>query len=412
MRAAGSDRDATAAQNPRWAAPPDPDRAVVEVVEEFRRQYGGEPAGVWAAPGRVNLIGEHVDYADGLCLPLALAHRTYVALSPRTDGQLRLHSVQQPDDAWEGSLDDVGAGSATGWAAYAAGVAWALREEGHDVPGFDACVDGQVPLGAGLSSSAALECAVAVAVDEVAGLGLAGDDAGRRVLARACQRAENDIAGAATGGMDQAVALRSRQGCALLLDTRDDGVEHVPLDLDAAGLTLLVVDTRAEHSLADGQYADRRSACERATEALGVASLRDVPVEGLEETLAPLEADLRPRARHVVTEIARVAAAADLLRRHRPAEVGPLLDASHASLRDDYEVSCAELDVAVEAARAGGALGARMTGGGFGGSIVALVPSDRVSGVAEAVTGAFADAGFEAPVLLEATPSAPAGRVR
>jgi galactokinase len=299
-------------------------------------------------------------------------------------------------------------------------VPWALREDGLDVPGFDAVVDGHVPLGSGLSSSAALECAVAVALDDVAGLGLAGSDAGRARLAAACVRAENDIAGAPTGGMDQAASLRAREGTALLLDCRDFEVEHVPFDLPAAGLALLVMDTRAHHSLVDGQYGSRRDACEEAAKLLGVSSLREVAVEDLDGALAriaasvddPEQADeIQRRVRHVVTEIARVRQLADLLADGRVHDVGPLLDASHASLRDDYEVSSPELDVAVEAARQAGALGARMTGGGFGGSAIALVADADVESVAAAVAAAFGREGFPAPAFLRAVPSAPAGRV-
>lgn len=396
---------------PRWAPEPDPAEAVGRVRMAFLEQFGRAPDGVWAAPGRVNLIGEHVDYAQGLCLPLALAHRTYVALSRRDGGRVSVRSLQQPDQPWDGALDEVAAGNPSGWAAYAAGVAWALAQEGHDVPGFDACVDGQVPLGGGLSSSAALECAVALALDDVAELGLGGDDAGRAALAAACQRAENEVAGAATGGMDQAAALRCRQGHALLLDSADARVAHVPLDLPGAGLALLVIDTRAVHELTDGQYGDRRKACERAACALGVESLREVDIADLDGALARLEPVLRPVARHVVTEIDRVRTTAELLRAGKVRDVGTLLDASHASLREDYRVSCAELDTAVQAARDAGALGARMTGGGFGGSAIALLPADAVAQVARAVTAAFDRRGYEAPVFLEAVPSAAAERV-
>ncbi len=401
---------------------------VERVARAFEAAHGRPPTGVWSAPGRVNVIGEHVDYNGGLCLPFALPHRTYVALAPRDDDQVTVASAQVTDadsdqgrPTWQGRLADVAPGTVDGWAAYAVGVGWALREQGHEVGGFDAVVDGLVPLGAGLSSSAALECAVALAVDEVAGLGLAASDEGRARLAAACVRAENDIAGAPTGGMDQAASLRSRAGSALLIDCLDFGVRHVPFDLAAAGLELLVVDTRAHHSLTDGQYGSRREACERAANLLGVRWLREIGPEDLEGALQrlrdgiddPEEADeTARRVRHVVTEIARVQRTVDLVDAGDLAGVGPLLDASHASLRDDYEVSCLELDVACAAALGAGALGARMTGGGFGGSAIALVRADDTEQVARAVVAAFAERHLAAPAFLRAVPSAPAQRDR
>ncbi len=391
---------------PAWSDAEGRDRAAAL----FRATYDGEPTGVWAAPGRVNLIGEHVDYNAGLCLPVALPHRTFAAVRRREDDRVRLVSAFAPGEIREVALDDVVPGGVDGWVAYAAGPAWALRQDGSALGGFDVALDSCLPVGAGLSSSAAVECAVATALSELFDLGLTDDAAGRARLAEACVRAENEVVGAPTGGMDQAVSVRSRQGSALLLDTRDHTVRQVGLGLDEAGLVVLVVDTRAAHALVDGQYAARRDACRRAAAELGVESLREVT--DLDAALARLDDDeLRRRVRHVVTEIARVGALVDLVEAGRVEETGPLLDASHASLRDDYEVSCAELDVAVEAARAGGALGARMTGGGFGGSALALVPADAVDAVAAAVASAFADRGWDAPGFLVAVPAPPAGRV-
>ena len=376
----------------------------------FERAFGGAPDGVWAAPGRVNLIGEHVDYNAGLCLPMALPHRTFVALRRRDDDRIRLVSALHPDEIWEGSVADMAPGRVSGFVAYAGGPVWALRQDGFDLGGFDMADASCVPSGAGLSSSAAIESSVAVALDEVFGLGLAGDDAGRARLAAACVRAENEVAGAPTGGMDQAAALRSRAGHALLLDASDSSVRLVPFDLAAAGLSLLVIDTRAPHALVDGQYAARREACHAAAARLGVASLREVT--DLEAALAALSDPIeRKRVRHVVTEIARVRDFVDLVQAGRVREVGPLLDASHESLRDDYEVSCDELDVAVTAARKAGALGARMTGGGFGGSAIALIEAGSADAVAEAVRDAFAAHGMGEPAFLTAIASAPAGAV-
>jgi galactokinase len=373
----------------------------------FRAAFGRDPEGRWAAPGRINLIGEHVDYAAGLCLPLALPQRTVVEAARRDDDRVRLRSTTERL-GWEGPLDAIGPDTPGGWAGYAAGVLWALRAAGHPVPGIDLLVGDSVPPGAGLSSSAALECAVAVAVDELAGLGLAETDAGRAALAHACQRAENEVVGVSTGGMDQAAALRCTAGHALLLDCLHWSVQQIPLDLAAAGLTLLVIDTRVRHRLVDGQYGQRRDTVERAAAALGFATLREASPDDLATLPDPV---LRRRARHVVTEIARVREAAGLLWQRQVHRIGPLLDESHASLRDDYEVSCAELDTAVTAARHAEALGARMTGGGFGGSAIALVPAEAADRVAGTVRAAFERAGHREPSFLTAVPSPGAARL-
>lgn len=401
-----------------WYPDPDPGPLVAALTARFAEEFGAEPDGVWAAPGRVNLIGEHVDYNGGLCLPAALAHRTFVAVRRRTDGLVRVRSLQDPA-TWEGASADIVPGGVPGWAGYAVGVPWGLVEEGLAAAdtiagGFDALVDGRVPLGAGLSSSAALECAVAVALDDLFGLGLGADDAGRARLAAACVAAERKIAGAPTGGLDQAASLRSRPGHALLIDCRDFSVDHLRLDL--GDLDVLIIDTRAHHVLTDGQYGSAREACERAAAALGVPLLGDLTPAELPAALAALEAaghgpELLDRVTHVVTEIARVAAAADALRGGRYADLGALFDASHASLRDDFRVSCAELDVACAAATGAGALGARMTGGGFGGSAIALVRADEADRVAAAVAAAFAAEGFAPPLFLRMGTAVPAGRV-
>src|SRR5699024_6619854 len=376
----------------------------------FEEAFTASPDGVWSAPGRVNLIGEHTDYNGGLCLPIALEHRTYVALRRREDDRIHLVSDREKQP-WESALGQVAPGAVRGWGAYPAGVAWALAQEGYDTGGFEAAVVSGVPYGAGLSSSAALECAFAAAFAAAPNWQGASleDDVGRAEPARMCARAENEIAGANTGGMEQAASLRATAGHALLLDTQDGSVRQFPFDLTAAGLELLVIDTRAEHALVDGQYAQRRATCEAAASTLGVATLREITPQGLPAALDRLDSqESRKRVRHVVTESARGEEFVALLEAGRVDEVGPLMDASHASLRDDYEVSCEELDVAVAAAREAGALGARMTGGGFGGSAIALVPAAATSAVADAVSAAFAAEEFAAPVFLAATAGPPA----
>lgn len=369
---------------------------------------------MWSAPGRVNIIGEHTDYNAGLCLPIALPHRTYAAAAGRADGLLSVTSLAEglggeptvvpvAEISWE---------QPGGWAGYVAGVLWALREEGYAVGGLDLVLASSVPIGAGLSSSAALSCAAAVAASEIYALDLLGHEDSRKVLAQAAIRAENDIVEAPTGGMDQTVALLAEQGHALRLDFRSGETRAVPVDLAAAGLELLVCDTRAAHDLADGQYAERRASCEQAAQALRVPALRDITVAELPDALARLDEVTGRRVRHVVSENARVEDCVDALSQHEFGEVGRLLAASHTSLRDDFEVSCPELDAVVEESMAVGALGARMTGGGFGGSAIALLPAELVDAAAAAIGARFAKEGWRAPACFTVTPSAGAGRDR
>jgi galactokinase len=317
----------------------------------------------------------------------------------------------QSNQHFELELDDIKAGNPPGWGGYVAGVLWALQDAGHEVQGIDVMVNGRVPQGAGLSSSAALECAVAVAVSDLFGLDLLLGDRARATLAAVCVHAENVIAGAPTGGMDQSASLRCLAGHALLLDCRDSSVAQVPFDLTAYGLVMVVMDTRARHALVDGQYAQRRSDCEKAARQLDVSSLREVAVNSLDEGLGRIpDRRIRARARHVVTEIERVRQTAALLRAGRLPEVGSLFDASHASMRDDFEISCVELDVAVAAATAHGALGARMTGGGFGGSAIALVPAESTDEVIRGVRAEFDANNFVIPNCFTVSAGSPARR--
>ncbi len=373
------------------------------VTLDFIRAFGRSADAVGHAPGRVNLIGEHTDYNAGLCLPVALSHATYVAGALRSDGRVQVISRQSPH-RWTGHVDRLGPGEAADWATYVAGVLWALREDGLDLQGVELAIDSTVPLGAGLSSSAAVECAVAAAVCGLVGADLSHDR--RERLVAACIRAETEVAGAPTGGMDQTVALHATAGSALLIDFDTRSTTNVPLPLAEAGLALLVTDTRVSHNLTDGGYGQRRDDCEAAASRLGVSSLREATTDQV-ETLT--DARLRKRARHVVSEIDRVPAVVGAIGSGDFEALGPLFDASHASMRNDFEISCAELDTAVGTAVEAGALAARMTGGGFGGSCVALVPEERFEAVVRAVDIAFAASGFRPPSHLRVEPSGAAG---
>lgn len=394
-----------------------PQEGISSAVELFTRTFGTDPAGVWASPGRVNLIGDHVDYNGGLCLPIALPHQTYVALSPAEDGRVRIVSDFEGVEVWEGRIEDIAPGGVEGWVAYAAGPAWVLREDGLDVGGFDAAITSCVPVGAGLSSSAAVECSMALALAELAGRPFSGDDADRARLAALCTRAENLVAGAPTGGLDQAASLRAGDAHALLLDCADGAAHQVKLPFDEQGHAILAIDTHASHQLGDGQYADRRASCEEAASLLGVGSLREVAdttsVVDLDAVLDDLpEGTLRSRTRHVLTEIWRVQEFVTALEAEDIATAGRLMVESHASLRDDFEVSVAELDTVVEAAMAAGASGARMTGGGFGGSVVVVAPERQVAAIAEGVRELARRRGLPEPQVHQVRASAAGGRLR
>jgi len=368
----------------------------------FARQYGRPPDGIWFAPGRVNLMGGP-DYTEMFVLPFAIGAGVTAAAGRRPDRRIVLISRQAGEEKVVADLDSLEPGSVTGWAAYPAGVAWALRQAGYLSGGADVAIDADLPAGAGVSSSAALECAVALALT-----GLYDVAVPRPELAALARRAENEFVGVPSGIMDQIAALQSQAGHALLLDCRSGTAAAVPLDPAAAGLTLLVIDTRVRHALGDGRYAERRAACEQAASALGARSLRDVTEQELARLADPA---LRHLAGHVLAERRRVLRAADLLRAGNPAAIGRLLTASHDSLRGSSGVSWPEADEAVAAAIDSGAAGARMTGGGFGGCVVALIPAQRAAPVRATVAGRFARRQWPAPHYLDAAPSAAARRV-
>ncbi|PWI05788.1 galactokinase [Streptomyces sp. NWU339] len=376
--------------------------------ERFRELYGAAPHGVWAAPGRVNLIGEHTDYNDGFVMPFALPHTAVAAVSRRDDGVLRLHSADVDAPVVELTVDSLAPGTDRDWTAYPAGVVWALREAGHAVTGADIHLASTVPAGAGLSSSAALEIVVALALNDLYELGLRGWQS-----ARLCQRAENVYVGAPVGVMDQTASACCESGHALFLDTRDLSQRQIPFDLAAEGMRLLVVDTRVQHSHSEGEYGRRRAGCEKGAALLGVDALRDVAHADLDAALTRLgdEEEVRRLVRHVVTENERVERVIALLESGDTRAIGPVLTAGHASLRDDFRVSCPELDLAVDTALASGALGARMTGGGFGGSAIVLAEATDTAPITEAIRKTFTTAGFKTPRVFEAVPSAGARRV-
>jgi galactokinase len=367
------------------------------VATGFRTRFGHDPAGFWSAPGRANLIGEHTDYNGGFVLPFAIDRRTVVGVRLREDRLIRVAS-SFADEAIEISLDELVPENLHGWSAYPLGVAWALGQFGADLgtaAGFEAFIHSDVPIGAGLSSSAAIESAVAVALDELWEFGL-----DRRTLARVGQLAENKAVGAPTGIMDQSASLLGQADAAVFLDCRSLDSEIIPLGFEAAGLELLIIDTRVSHAHATGGYAGRRASCEAGAAALGADSLREIRVADLDRAREVLDDETFRRVRHVVTENQRVLDTVRTLREKGPTAIGDLLDASHVSMRDDFEISVAELDLAVVSARDAGAIGARMTGGGFGGAAIALTPKALVPGVTAAVLAAFATAGYATPELF------------
>jgi galactokinase len=366
------------------------------IDKAFVETFGHTPSIIAAAPGRVNLIGEHIDYSDGFVLPFAINDRTYAAVRIRDDKKVRIVSAQRRRKIIEVDLDSVKPGLKGEWERYPLSVVWALGIN----QGVEIMIDGNVPLGAGLSSSAALECSVATALNHLFSLGFSLKD-----LARLTQKGENEYVGVPCGIMDQSVSLMAHLGSALLLDCRDLSTRNVSFDVASSGLELLIIDTQAHHSLTDGGYAERRASCESATTKLGIQSLRDLSLEQLLQSRSLLTNIEFVRSRHAVTEMARVLDAVTALENKDFERLGKLLNQSHASLRDDYTVSCPELNIAVDASIHAGALGARMVGGGFGGSAIALIHASKTKETIEAVEKAFIENAFKAPRFFTSLPS-------
>lgn len=371
-------------------------QTLLSTIAGFNQKYDREPAGVWSAPGRVNLIGEHTDYNEGFVFPFAINRRTYAAVAPRQDDMICVASSFSKE-TFQIAISDIKQDDAYGWAAYPFGVAYAVAKLSgkKQTLGFDIFIDSDVPVGAGLSSSAAIECAVGLALNELWDAGL-----DKKALARAGQLGENEIVGAPTGIMDQTASLFGELDHAVFIDCRTLEATPVELGFAEAGLELLIIDTKVAHRLVDGGYAARREACEAGAATMGVASLRDLSVADLpraEETLDDLT--LR-RVRHVITENARVQKTIATLKAHGPKAIGALLHESHESMRDDFEISIDELDTAVETAIRHGAIGARMTGGGFGGAAIALTPVEKISEVTLSVLAEFEALGYAKPEIF------------
>jgi len=363
---------------------------------KFLATFGVEPDLVAAAPGRVNLIGEHIDYSEGFVLPFAIKDRTLVAARKRDDSTVRIASAQRRNKIVTVDIDDVKPGLKGEWERYALGVLWAMGVKS----GVDLMIDGHVPLGAGLSSSAALECSVATAMNHLFDMGFNLEE-----LARLTQKAENQYVGVPCGIMDQSVSLMATTGSVLLLDCRNLSTRNIPFDVASHGLELLIIDTQAHHALTDGGYAERRASCESVAAKLAVKSMRELTMAQLDAARGQLTETEYIRARHAVSEMKRVLDCVEALSNGDFVKVGQLINASHVSLRDDYTVSCPELDTAVAASLAAGALGSRMVGGGFGGSAIALIQASKTTQTIRAVESAFADKKFKAPRFFTSLPS-------
>ena len=367
------------------------------LASKFQEVFGTRPDIIASAPGRVNLIGEHVDFLDGFVLPFAISDTTTVAIAKNSSNKIRCASIQKKGAVSTIDCANIAPKSGEAWTRYPIGVLWSLGIE----TGIDILVDGQVPLGAGLSSSAALECAVATAINELFNLGLTLPE-----LARAAQRAENIYVGMPCGIMDQSVSLMATEGNALLLDTRDLSIEQIPFNIAPLGLELLVIDTQVHHALVDGGYAERRASCEKAIADLGITSLRDISISEFVARKPELDEKTYLRAFHGVTEMKRVLDAVALLKAGDFVGFGEIVTAAHISLRDNYTVSCPELNLAVDTALKFGALGSRMIGGGFGGSAIALIKAKDSELIKSEIKSGFMKARFKSPRFFSALPSA------
>lgn len=366
------------------------------ISSNFEKVFDHSPDICARAPGRVNLIGEHIDYSEGFVLPFAINDCTDVAIAKTDHNVIKVASVQRNSEIISVALSDISPTLSGDWERYVLGVIWSLGIKS----GLEILIDGRVPLGAGLSSSAALEASVATALNSLFSL---GHDL--PTLARLCQRAENEYVGMPCGIMDQSVSLMANNGSALLLDCRDLTTKNISFDVASHGLELLIIDTQAHHQLVDGGYAERRASCDSVVAKLNIISMRHLEITQLENRKSELTKTEFIRARHAVTEIKRVLDAVVALEKSDFVELGKLINASHVSLRDDYTVSCAELDCAVDASLAAGALGARMVGGGFGGSAIALVKAQNVEKTKLAIQSAFTETGYKAPRFFTSLPS-------
>jgi galactokinase len=368
----------------------------------FIEAFGYAPQGVWSAPGRANLIGEHTDYNLGFVLPFGIDRRTYAAIALRSDQVVRVRSTLD-GSTFEADLSQRNLPAELDWAGYPIGVAWVMREWSKG--GFDCFIHSDVPVGAGLSSSAAIECSVAVALNELWQAGRTEEQ-----LAAIGQRAENEVVGAPTGIMDQMASIKGQPDAAVLIDCRSLETQLVPLGLREKGLVVAVIDTQVAHRHSDGGYASRRAACELGAKTMGAASLRDLAVSDLDRAERELDEKTFRRVRHVISENQRVLETVIALGAGDLDGLGQLLLASHSSMRDDFEISIDELDAAVEIAMATGAVGARMTGGGFGGAAIAIIEAGKLAALKTAVELRFSELGFGAPRVFEVNPSAGARR--
>ncbi len=362
----------------------------------FKKIFGYEASGIWSAPGRANLIGEHTDYNNGFVFPFGIDRRTYVALSPRQDMLCRVASGLS-EEIYEYEISQT-MPTQLDWALYPLGVAWTMQEKAKF--GFDAYFVSEVPIGAGLSSSAAIECSIGIALNEIWEAGYS-----KQQIALLGQKAENEVVGAPTGIMDQTASMLAKSDAAVLIDCKTLETKLVPLGLSSQGLVVAVIDTRVSHRHSDGGYRSRREACEKGAKIMGVESLRELTVSDLDAAKQKMDDVTFRRCRHVITENQRVLEAVNALRAGEMDQLGQLLLQSHASMRDDFEISIDELDTAVEVAMRVGAVGSRMTGGGFGGAAIAIIDQSKLEMLSAECKREFLAHGFAEPNVFAVIPS-------